>query len=299
MEKAAMISIDPERCEGCGICGEVCPRHVPEIVKQSGKKIAVVVEERAGVCMNCGHCAAVCPNQAISVEGMEQGSFGAPSPVQLGYDDLIGLMVRRRSVRRYKNKPVPRTELDRLIEAVRLAPTGTGGSSTGVIIIDQPEKLKAVSKQIHKVYEALDKALSNPIGRFMVRRRAGEQNYNTLRNFVMPAYRWYGEWYRAGKSDEITRDCPVLMLFHSPVLEPQCGENCVIAAIYCVYAAETMGLGSCFNSLIPKACNRSGALRDMLKLPDDREVHTSVTIGYPKYKFARTIPRRLAEARYL
>ncbi len=109
---------------------------------------------------------------------------------------------------------------------------------------------------------------------------------------------WYIRWYRGGKSDEILRDCPALMLFHSPVNEPMGAENCLIAAFHSIMMAQVMGIGTCFNDLIPSACNRSPDIRKLLDLPEHREVYAGITMGYPKYKFKRVPPRRLAEVRY-
>ena len=111
--------------------------------------------------------------------------------------------------------------------------------------------------------------------------------------------RWYIHWYREGKGNEILRDCPALMLFHSPILEPLGAENFIIAAFHAIMMAQTMCIGTCFNDLIPPACNRVPDLRKLCGLPDDSEVYASITMGYPKYKFKRIPPRELAEVRYL
>ena len=63
--------------------------------------------------------------------------------------------------------------------------------------------------------------------------------------------------------------------------------------------AEVLRVGTCFNDLIPPACNRSPDIRRFLGLPEEREVYSSVTLGCPLYRFIRAIPRRLAEVRYL
>ena len=78
-----------------------------------------------------------------------------------------------------------------------------------------------------------------------------------------------------------------------------CDANCVIAAFHSIFMAETLGIGTCFNDLIPPACNRVPDIRRLLDLPEEREIYASLTLGYPKYKFKRIIPRRLAEVRYL
>ena len=45
--------------------------------------------------------------------------------------------------------------------------------------------------------------------------------------------------------------------------------------------------------------NKLPELRALLRLPEDREVHASLTLGYPKVKFKQTIRRPLYEVRYL
>lgn len=55
------LSLDPEKCTGCGMCLEVCPHAVP--AKQNGK---VTIRDR-DACMECGACAKNCPVEAITV----------------------------------------------------------------------------------------------------------------------------------------------------------------------------------------------------------------------------------------
>jgi len=115
----------------------------------------------------------------------------------------------------------------------------------------------------------------------------------------MPGMRWYIRLYRDGKSNEILRNCPTLMLFHSPINEPVNAENSLIAAFHAILMAQVLGIGTCFNDLIPLACNRAPEIKKLLELPDDREAYASITMGYPKYKFSRIPPRKPAEVRYL
>jgi nitroreductase len=233
------------------------------------------------------------------VAGLDPEKFNEVRELEIDPDALLTLMAQRRSVRRYRDKPVPRDVLDRIVEAASRAPTGTSRRTTGVIVIDQPEALRALSKSVYEMYDKLDKALKNPIARFFVKRQAGPKKLSTLEGFVLPGTRWYSRWYKENKGDEIIRDCPALMLFHAPALEPVAEANCVIAAFHAIFMAEVLGVGTCFSDLIPPACNRMKEIRDMLGLPEDREVLASMTLGYAKYPFKRTIPRTLAEVRYL
>ena len=122
---------------------------------------------------------------------------------------------------------------------------------------------------------------------------------DNLQSFVMPGMRWYIKWYREGVSDEIRRDCPALMLFHTLIEEPMGEENCVIATTYATFMAQALSVGSCRNDLIPPICNRSREIRELIGLPDNREVYSSLTLGYSKYDYRRTIPHQVSEVRYL
>ena len=294
-----MIRVNQEKCTACGICGQVCPRHIPETFTRGGKKVTEISPERRGLCMECGHCTAVCPVEAIHLDRFGEQAFVPIRETGIGEEQLLLLMRQRRSVRRYRNKPVPREVIGRVVEGAHCAPTGTGAQRTGVIVIDNQEKLGEFSGLAFQMYEDLGRQLKNPIARFIIKNRVGSNKLATLTSFVMPGMAWYIRWFKEGRGNEILRDCPALMLFHSPADEPVGAENCLVAAYQAVLMAQVVGLGTCFNDLILPVCNRVPEVRRLLDLPPDREVQASVTLGYPKYEFQRTPPRRMAEVRYL
>lgn len=294
-----IVSINQELCNNCGICGHVCPRHIPETIDKGDKQITMISPERISLCMECGHCTAVCAKRAIHVESLNKEKFVSVQKIDVDDNQLLLLLGQRRSVRRYKEKPVPREIINRIIDAVHISPTGTGRMATGVIVIDNPKTLSLLSELTYKNYEELEKHLNNPIARFFIKLREGKKTFRALLDFVMPGMHWYIRWYRDGQSNEILRDCPALILFHSPTYEPMGEGNCLIAAFHAILMAQIMKIGTCFNDLIPPVCNRDPEIRKLLGLPDDREVYASITMGYPKYQFKRTVPRKLAEFRYL
>jgi ferredoxin len=294
-----MVRVEADKCTGCAICGDVCPRHIPVTMRSDDVKTTSISPERRDLCLECGHCVAVCPSEAIQLDGMDPYQFKPVRPINVGAEDLLVLMEQRRSVRRYKEKPVPREMLDQIVGACRRAPTGTGSASTGVLVIDKQDSLDTLSEMLHELYQDLDKNLKNPVARFMIKRKVGFRLFRTLQDFVMPGMRWYLKWKQEGMGDEILRDCRALILFHSPILEPMGEANCTISAFHGIFMAEVLGVGTCFNDLVPPACNRSKKIREFLNLGEDREFYSSLTLGLPKYKFRKAVPKQLAEFRYL
>lgn len=294
-----MIRIDETQCNACGTCGSICPRHVVETVERDGQKTTRLVEARRELCIDCGQCAAACAKDAIQVDGLLPEQFRPLGAAPVSTDALFALFERRRSVRRYKDRPVPRELLDRIAEGAGRAPATAGRANVGLLLVDKPETLREISRLTYEVYEKLEKLLRNPIGHWMVGRKAGKRVRHVLDTFLMPAFRQYDEWYRAGSCDELRRDAPALMLFHTHVLAPEGNVDCMLAAVHAVLTAETLGVGCCINGFFAPACAQSPALRALLGLAEDREVQASVTLGFPKYAYKKGIARRLTQARYV
>lgn len=64
-----MISLDEDRCQGCGLCVEACPKKIlaidrSRINKRGHAPVAVIDVKR---CISCALCALMCPDVAIEV----------------------------------------------------------------------------------------------------------------------------------------------------------------------------------------------------------------------------------------
>ena len=62
LKDVVTLSLNEERCAGCGTCLVVCPHMVFSL--NNGK--AAIVDRDA--CMECGACATNCPTEAIAVQ---------------------------------------------------------------------------------------------------------------------------------------------------------------------------------------------------------------------------------------
>ena len=63
----ADVKVDWNKCSGAGICAQVCPMNVYDMVDSGGGKMKAK-PERATDCIMCLVCVNSCPEGAITVE---------------------------------------------------------------------------------------------------------------------------------------------------------------------------------------------------------------------------------------
>ena len=66
LDNGRSLAIDPAACTGCGVCLEVCPHNVIELLPRDKGRVAAI--RRRELCMECGACQKNCPTKAITVE---------------------------------------------------------------------------------------------------------------------------------------------------------------------------------------------------------------------------------------
>jgi NAD-dependent dihydropyrimidine dehydrogenase PreA subunit len=62
LKNVVTLTLDPEKCNGCGMCLKVCPHEVFNL--KAGKALVL----NRDYCMECGACSLNCPTQAIFVK---------------------------------------------------------------------------------------------------------------------------------------------------------------------------------------------------------------------------------------
>lgn len=66
----AKLTFDKERCKGCGLCVQACPKQILAVsdTQSNGKGYYVVEMTDEDKCIACAFCATMCPDCVIKVE---------------------------------------------------------------------------------------------------------------------------------------------------------------------------------------------------------------------------------------
>ena len=129
--------VETETCLGDGICAEICPEDVLEMVDEK----AATVEARADACILCGQCVAVCPTESMTMPQLPMEDFERLPKQPFEYEEFHDFLKLRRSVRVFKDKPVERDVIQKILAAAATAPMGMPPHTTEVVVIDRREEL--------------------------------------------------------------------------------------------------------------------------------------------------------------
>ncbi|WP_372809087.1 nitroreductase family protein [Pontiella sp.] len=261
-----LIDIDSEICTACGLCIVECPFGL--LAQQTGD-VPDLIPGGESFCMRCGHCLAVCPVGALALDGETPESC---DPAQTGAvvdpPAMAALLKNRRSIREYKDRPVPRKDMQELMEPVRWAPTAKNEQPVHWLLVD-------------------DRAAIHDLARLTVE---WAREIDRMPELVTA--------WDAGK-DLVLRNAPLLAIATAPSdgLSPVIDST--IAASALELAATAYGLGSCWAGYFMRAAQQYGPIAERLNLPRGHQVCAALMMGYPKRTYHRVPPRKPADVTWL
>ena len=260
-----LFKVNPEKCKRDDICVFECPAQVIERVGTDAVPTPAVRADED--CIGCGHCVTVCPHAAF--EHRELHPDQCP-PIQkeqsVGPERLEHFLRARRSIRAYKEKPVEREKLAKLIDIARFAPTGSNKQTPEWRVVHSPGKVQDLSGMVIEWMQSVIERKPDV---------AAELELQALVDMHASGY------------DIICRQAPHAIVVHAPQDTGTPTEDGMIAMTYLELAAFSLGLGACWAGYLNFAVNKWPPLKEALLIPEDHASIAAILLGYPKYKYHR------------
>jgi nitroreductase/NAD-dependent dihydropyrimidine dehydrogenase PreA subunit len=278
-------AINTEICTKDKLCYEVCPVKIIDINSEGN---LFFIPEKIDLCFECGQCMAICTTKAVSINGIEYGKEIIDlSENKVDYNEFIHFLMHRRSVRNFKNEPVPDEVLEKIVDSVSYAPFGASPEKMHVTIVNNRETIEKSLPEIEKFLDNIVKWVENPFMSRMIKFKKGIETFQTIKNHLYPMAK-IGH-YKLANGDRITRNAPSILIFHAENDAEEHTHNALIYATYVMLSAEAAGYGASMIEIVPSAINRVKKLKEIFKIPDSHEAVMSLIVGKSKYKFRRAV----------
>jgi nitroreductase len=237
---------------------------------------------------------AVCPSKAVQIDGVSYSEdlFDLPKH-NVDEKEFLNFLSARRSVRNFKNKPVPDELIQKILESVWYAPFGSHPEKVQITVINNRKRIEESLPYIAEFMDDVVSMIENPIASFFTKRIAGKETFNTVKNHLYPISKLGN--YKLEYGDRISRGAPALIIFHAEKGAEAHTNNSLIYSTYAMLAAHSLGLGATMIEIISAAINRVKEVRNLFQIPEENEAVMSVIVGYPKYKYRRAVRRAMQE----
>lgn len=284
--------IDNEKCIKCLECVKECPSGLFEKpVTKIGEKRSVIFKDPNDGCIECGHCVAICPTEAIVYQAedeiLEFEEAKTPENI-LSYDKLIKFIRVRRSVRRFKEKEVLKEKIKLVLDAMRYAPSARNDRAWQYIVLKDKDKIDKIRQSVIKMLGLLNKIVKHK--RFLKYFLPKNIKHMVTEKRTQVSLKDFFERIENGE-DPVFYEAPVLIISYAPKIDSLAPNDAGIALTHGMFAAQSIGLGTCWIGYAQEALNRYDKLKEMLGIPDDMKINGVFILGYPDVKYQRAPPR--------
>lgn len=289
-----ILGIDSEKCIKCEKCVDVCSVNLFSVKREDKMEKKIVFDDPLRFCFRCGHCIAICPTEAILYEKADPpyNFEEAKNPTKiLSYEDYMKFIRSRRSMRKFKDKPLSEEEINSIIEAMRYSPSASNRQNRNYIVLAKPEDIAYLSDRVSHLMQRAKRLLflkyliAPFVGGLLRKRLLNPKTKVRLERFFEE---------RAAGKDNIFFHAPCVIIVHAPPYSKMTPSDAAIAITHGILAAHTLGLGTCWIGFAQEHLWRSKKSRKSLGIPKSNNVYGVFVVGHPDFKFERAPPRREA-----
>lgn len=285
------IQRDEEKCNECMMCVSECVSGVIRNVDGA----PVVVDPLS--CNLCSHCAAICPKNAIIHDSLDLTQVRRLKRKPSAPDVFEEVVRGRRSIRHYREEPVAREDLERILDLARYSPTASNTQHVEYVVITDREIIRELSGRIFSMGKKIHS---------WARSFAGEAVLGAMEAANIPLsigryldrIDYYNELSQEGR-DFILHNAPVLILVCAPSRASFACDDCNIAAANITNYAHALGLGTCYIGFLTLALRFSKKLREIAGVPEGKKAFVSLVMGRPKYAFKSTTSRKPPQIKWI
>lgn len=292
-----VMKVDKDICTQCELCIKNCPFKCWEMGEDDYPKLKDEYD-----CFSCSNCAVACPVDAISIVETYKVTDGfwqtAPEPLEYkmpfdpkdadGNPDVFNpieqAILQRRSVRNFKDTPVPEPLIRRVLEAGRAAPSAGNCQPWKFIVITNGEIIRKMDEvtaagigQMYNMYKddglvqnLKPMAEASPGG---LDRRVASGGMGSVSKGLLPA--------------SLGAPCVIVMLGDKRSIGSVdlnigiCGQNMNIVA-------NSLGIKACWVGFL---ISGFGAIADQFDIGPNWQPMTTLVLGYPAFKQEGMVPR--------
>ncbi len=280
-----------ENCNQCMMCVSECVSGVFRDVDGVPQVVAPLE------CNTCSHCVAICPKNAIEHDSLDLDQVRKLKRKPSAPDVFDEIIRGRRSIRHYKDKPVPREDLEKILNLARYSPTASNTQHVEYIVITDRAIIRDLSTRIFSMGEKIHGWARSVAGK-TVMGALGVVKPNLSIGRYLDRIDYYQEQASEGR-DYILHNAPALILVCAPAKAAFACDDCNIAAANITNYAHSLGLGTCYIGFLTLALRFNRTLRNIAGVPKGRKVFVSLVMGRPKYSFKSTTSRKKPEVKWV
>jgi nitroreductase len=251
-------------------------------------------------CLACGHCQAVCPENAVKaampaprledfsrIEVPEKpfapGSFSAK--------DLVGLMLSRRSCRRFSEKEVEKELLWDLARVGVTAPSGTNSQGLCFTVLGTRKAVIEWAEAIGFFFKKLNRLAERSLLRRLLKALGRSELHDYYLNHYQSVKDALGQWEEKGV-DRLFHGAQAVMIVSSLNSASCPAEDALLASQNILLASHSLGLGTCLIGFAVAAMKKDPSLARMVGIGQSEKAYAVIALGYPSCKYLRFTSRK-------